>query len=136
MALFALLAIFGRVVGVPESWKNRLVRELSLRGLEVDTRKLTIDPLGGMVARDLVVYRDGARKEERLRIGRVELNLNWLAWRGGNRSVRGRDFGVRMWLGLWAREWKRRRGGWKRRLSSVPTKYESSDCGVRCWGLI
>ena len=83
VVLFVLLAIFGRVVGVPESWKNRLVRELSLRGLEVDTRKLTIDPLGGMVARDLVVYRDATRKEERLRIGRVELNLNWLAWRGG-----------------------------------------------------
>ena len=83
VVLFALLAIFGRVVGVPESWKNRLVRELSLRGLEVDTRKLTIDPLGGMVARDLVVYRDGTRKEERLRIGRVELNLNWLGWRRG-----------------------------------------------------
>ena len=80
LGLFVGLAIFGRLVGVPESWKNRFVRELSLRGLEVETRKLTIDPLGGLVARDLVVYRDAKRKEERLRIGRVELNLNWLSW--------------------------------------------------------
>jgi hypothetical protein len=74
---------------VPESWKNRFVRELSLRGLEVETRKLTIDPLGGLVARDLVVYRDAARNEERLRIGRVELNLNWLSWRAGEPILSG-----------------------------------------------
>lgn len=89
VGLFVGLAIFGRLVGVPESWKNRFVRELSLRGLEVETRKLTIDPLGGLVARDLVVYRDAARKEERLRIGRVELNLNWLSWRAGEPILSG-----------------------------------------------
>ena len=89
LGLFVGLAIFGRLVGVPESWKNRFVRELSLRGLEVETRKLTIDPLGGLVARDLVVYRDAKRKEERLRIGRVELNLNWLSWRAGEPILSG-----------------------------------------------
>ena len=89
VVLFVGLAIFGRLVGVPDSWKNRFVRELSLRGLEVETRKLTIDPLGGLVARDLVVYRDAARKEERLRIGRVELNLNWLSWREGEPILSG-----------------------------------------------
>jgi len=89
VGLFIGVAIFGRLVGVPESWKNRFVHELSLRGLEVETRKLTIDPLGGLVARDLVVYRDATRKEERLRIGRVELNLNWLSWRAGEPILSG-----------------------------------------------
>jgi hypothetical protein len=102
VGLFVGLAIFGRLVGVPDSWKNRFVRELSLRGLEVETRKLTIDPLGGLVARDLVVYRDAGRKEERLRIGRVELNLNWLSWRAGEPILSGarlRDANVAWPLG-------------------------------------
>jgi len=83
MILFFLLVflLLGRVVGVPKAWKDRLVRELASRGLEVDARKITLDPLGGLVARDLVIYRDPERKEERLRVGRVELALNWLAWK-------------------------------------------------------
>ncbi|NBS13981.1 MAG: hypothetical protein EBT57_04075, partial [Verrucomicrobia bacterium] len=72
---FVLFLVLGRVVGVPQSWKDRLVLELGSRGLEVNARKITLDPLGGLVARDLVVYRDAGRKEERLRVGRVELSL-------------------------------------------------------------
>ena len=79
--LFVASAIWGRVVGVPQGVKNLLVEEFVLRGLEIDAGKLTIDPLGGLVARDVVVFRDGGRKVEQLRIGRVELNLNWWGWR-------------------------------------------------------
>ncbi|NBQ55377.1 MAG: hypothetical protein EBU36_01770, partial [Verrucomicrobia bacterium] len=51
MILFFFLAslLLGRVVGVPQAWKDRLVRELASRGLEVDARKITLDPLGGLV---------------------------------------------------------------------------------------
>jgi len=91
MILFFFLAslLLGRVVGVPQAWKDRLVRELASRGLEVDARKITLDPLGGLVARDLVVYRDAGRREERLRVGRVELSLNWLAWKKGEPFLSG-----------------------------------------------
>jgi hypothetical protein len=91
MILFFLLVflVLGRVVGVPMAWKNRLVKELASRGLEVDARKVTLDPLGGLVARDLVIYRDPQRKEERLRVGRVELALNWLAWKKGEPFLSG-----------------------------------------------
>jgi len=81
LVLFLALAVLGRTVGLPEEWKQRLIRELSSRGIEVEVRKLTFDPLGGFVARDLVVYRDSSRGEERLRVRRVELTPNWLAWR-------------------------------------------------------
>jgi len=86
---FMVSLLVGRVVGVPQAWKDRLVRELASRGLEVDARKITLDPLGGLVARDLVVYRDAGRKEERLRVGRVELSLNWLAWKKGEPFLSG-----------------------------------------------
>lgn len=86
---FLLLAVLGRVVGLPEQWKQRLLRELSSRGLEVDVKKITMDPFGGLVARDLVVYRDSARGEERLRVRRVELTPNWLAWRPGEPFLSG-----------------------------------------------
>ena len=86
---FVLFLVLGRVVGVPQSWKDRLVLELGSRGLEVNARKITLDPLGGLVARDLVVYRDAGRKDERLRVGRVELSLNWLAWKKGEPFLSG-----------------------------------------------
>ena len=89
LVLFFLLAVLGRTLGLPENWKQRLIRELSSRGLEVEVKKLTIDPLGGLVARDLVVYRDSQRGEERLRVRRVELTPNWLAWRPGEPFLSG-----------------------------------------------
>ena len=91
VALLVVGAVWGRVVGVPSGVKNLLVEEFALRGLEIDTGKLTIDPLGGLVARDLVVYRDRGRKLEQLRIGRVELNLNWWAWREGEPILSGAE---------------------------------------------
>jgi len=89
LVLFLGLAVLGRTVGLPEAWKQRLIRELSTRGLEVEVKKLTMDPLGGLVARDLVVYRDSTRGEERLRVRRVELTPNWLAWRKGEPFLAG-----------------------------------------------
>ncbi|NBS50137.1 MAG: hypothetical protein EBS97_05960, partial [Verrucomicrobia bacterium] len=87
--LFVLVALWGRLVGVPRGVKDLLLREFALRGLHVDMGKVTMDPWGGLVARDLVVYRDGRRKIEQLRLGRVELNLNWLGWREGEPIVAG-----------------------------------------------
>ena len=89
VVLFLLLVVLGRVVGLPRVWKDRLLRELSSRGLEVAVKKITLDPLGGLVARDLVVYRDSARDEERLRVREVELTPNWLAWRSGEPFLSG-----------------------------------------------
>ncbi len=89
--LFVASAIWGRVVGVPQGVKNLLVEEFVLRGLEIDAGKLTIDPLGGLVARDVVVFRDGGRKVEQLRIGRVELNLNWWGWRDREPIISGAE---------------------------------------------
>jgi|GEM_PF-607500 len=89
LVLFLVLAVLGRTVGLPEAWKERLIRELASRGIEVEVKKLTIDPLGGLVARDLVVFRDHTRKEERLRVRRVELTPNWLAWRAGEPLLAG-----------------------------------------------
>jgi len=89
LVLFLGLVLLGRFVGLPEAWKERLIRELSSRGLEVAVKKLTIDPLGGLVARDLVVYRDSRRGEERLRVRRVELTPNWMAWRAGEPFLAG-----------------------------------------------
>ena len=89
LVFFLVLVFLGRTVGLPEAWKERLLRELASRGLEVQVKKITIDPLGGLVARDLVVYRDNTRGEERLRVRRVELTPNWLAWRGGEPLLAG-----------------------------------------------
>ena len=89
LVLFLILALLGRLVGLPAPWKQRLLRELASRGLEVEVKKITLDPLGGLVARDLVVYRDATRGEERLRVREVGLTPNWLAWRPGEPFLSG-----------------------------------------------
>jgi hypothetical protein len=89
LVFFVVLVVLGRTVGLPEAWKARLIRELASRGIEAEVKKLTIDPLGGLMARDLVVYRDSSRNEERLRVRRVELTPNWLAWQGGQPLLSG-----------------------------------------------
>ena len=89
LVLFLILVLLGRWVGLPTPWKARLLRELASRGLEVEVKKITLDPLGGLVARDLVVYRDSSRREERLRVREVELTPNWLAWRPGEPFLSG-----------------------------------------------
>ena len=89
LAVFLLLSALGRVVGLPGAWKQRLIGELSSRGLEVEVKKLTLDPFGGLVARDLVVYRDRTRRDERVRVRRVELTPNWLAWQTDEPLISG-----------------------------------------------
>ena len=89
LVLFLLGAVLGRVIGLPTTWKQRLLGELASRGLEVEVRKITLDPWGGLMARDLVVFRDSTRGEERLRVREVSLTLNWLAWRPGEPFLAG-----------------------------------------------
>lgn len=89
LVLFLVLAFLGRIVGLPVAWKERLLRELASRGLEVDVKKVTFDPVGGLVARDLVVYRDASRDQERLRVREVGLTPNWLAWKAGEPFLAG-----------------------------------------------
>jgi len=89
LGFLLIVVVLGRTVGLPEAWKQRLIRELSSRGIEVEVKKLTMDPFGGLAARDLVVYRDSSRREERLRVRRVELTPNWLAWRTGEPFLAG-----------------------------------------------
>ena len=89
LVLFLVGAVLGRWVGLPAPWKQRLLRELANRGLEVEVKKITLDPFGGLVARDLVVYRDSTRGEERLRVREVSLTPNWLAWHAGEPFLSG-----------------------------------------------
>ena len=89
LVLFLVGAVLGRVIGLPAPWKQRLLRELASRGLEVEVKKITLDPWGGLVARDLVVFRDSSRQEERLRVREVSLTPNWLAWRPGEPFLSG-----------------------------------------------
>ena len=127
--LFVVVAVWGRMVGVPRGVKDLLMQEFALRGLHVDMGKVTMDPWGGLVARDLVVYRDGRRKIEQLRLGRVELNLNWLGWREGEPMISGaqlRDADVAWPLGEGVEMTARRVDGW-----GAAWGEGSFDAGVR-----
>lgn len=91
LVLLAASAVWGRLVGVPQGVKALLVQEFAWRGLEIEIGKLTIDPLGGLVARELVIFRDGSRKIEQLRLAQVELSLNWWGWKEGEPILAGAE---------------------------------------------
>lgn len=70
---------------------DRLQTELESRGISVGMRKLYLDPLGNIIARDVDVFQTTQQKIARISINKVRFDLNWLSWWRGqpflNRAV-------------------------------------------------
>jgi len=86
---FALILVLGlvlavllafRYVGLPRQVSERLDAELSRNGLAVQYSRLYLDPLGRVVARDLVVRQINRDGEQSLEVERLRFSFNWLSW--------------------------------------------------------
>lgn len=77
---------YGAKRGVTRSWRERVFAELRARGVEVVFKKLTVDPLQGVVAREVTVYDAEDHLRELAKIDRLSLNLDW------GRLLRKRSF--------------------------------------------
>ena len=72
--------------GFGQKWRKKLSEEFALRGVEVAARRLTLDPLRGLVARDLQIFHDHRRQEVAGTINELRLDINYA------RLLRGRPF--------------------------------------------
>ncbi len=71
--------------GFSESWRNRVEAELLKHGVATNIRRLTLDPVRGLTAQDVSVYRSVERDEELATISQISLDVNiGNMLRGGN----------------------------------------------------
>ncbi|QSR85219.1 AsmA-like C-terminal region-containing protein [Methylacidimicrobium sp. B4] len=76
VAAFLLL----RFSGVPTQIKNVLLAELEAREITISVGRLSLDPLGHLIASRVAVFRNRDRQEVWLEVDRVRLSVAWLAW--------------------------------------------------------
>ncbi len=76
VAAFLLL----RFSGVPTQIKNVLLAELEARDITISVGRLSLDPLGHLIASRVAVFRNRDRQEVWLQIDRIRLSVAWLAW--------------------------------------------------------
>ncbi len=84
VAAFLLL----RFSGVPTQFKNVLLAELEARDLTISVGRLSLDPLGHLIASRVAVFRNRDRQEIWLQVDRVRLSVAWLAWWKGKPWIR------------------------------------------------
>ncbi|MGD9895514.1 MAG: AsmA-like C-terminal region-containing protein [Candidatus Methylacidiphilaceae bacterium] len=76
LAAFLLL----RFSGVPAQIKNILLAEMEARDIPISVGRLSLDPLGHLVASRVAVFRTRDRQEIWLQVDRVRLSVAWFAW--------------------------------------------------------
>ncbi|VVM04540.1 hypothetical protein MAMC_00102 [Methylacidimicrobium cyclopophantes] len=76
VATFLLL----RFSGVPTQIKNVLLAELEAHDIAISVGRLSLDPLGHLIASRVAVFRNRDRQEVWLQVDHVRLSVAWLAW--------------------------------------------------------
>lgn len=94
LVLFSLLLILSllvliRVTGLPSQVTLRIQEELRQRGVEVAMAKIYLDPLGGVVARQVSVRQLLGQEEIDFQADRVRFGFNWFSWWRGEPFLQG-----------------------------------------------
>ena len=63
--------------GFGRKWRKKLSEEFSKRGVELTASRLTLDPLRGLVARNVRVFRDSNHTQTIARIDELRLDINY-----------------------------------------------------------
>ncbi len=58
------------------TWREFVIGELAHRGLHVDFKRLLVNPIGGIVARDFQVFTDAERKQVLIEMDHLNLDFN------------------------------------------------------------
>ncbi len=92
--LFALLVLFGGWLayyaqdkGFTAYWRQRVEAEFEQRGVYATMRRLNLDPLRGLIAKDVLVYEDPERQILLMKVDDVALNVNFAALAGGRLTL-------------------------------------------------
>lgn len=65
--------------GFGKEWRDRVVEELHKRGVEASVRRLTLDPVRGLIAQDVRIYDFKNRENTLAVISEVALDINYAA---------------------------------------------------------
>lgn len=63
--------------GFGRKWRKKLSEEFARRGVELTARRLTLDPMRGLVARNVRVYRDANHQDTVAVIDELRLDINY-----------------------------------------------------------
>jgi hypothetical protein len=72
--------------GFTKKWRGFVAKEFAARGIDLTLRKLTLDPLHGLVAREVKVFDAKDRKRTLAVIDEMRLVINWA------NAIRGKTF--------------------------------------------
>src|ERR1700757_1089469 len=64
-------------IGFGRHWRAMLVKEFQAFGLEIRVRRLTLDPVGGLVAKDLEIWDSSRRQMIVAQISELSLDINY-----------------------------------------------------------
>jgi hypothetical protein len=75
--LLAWVAFYFYHIGFGRHWRAMLAREFQAFGLDIRVRRLTLDPVRGLVAKDLQIYDSGRRQMIIAQISDLSLDINY-----------------------------------------------------------
>jgi hypothetical protein len=78
--LLAGLLFFFRYVGLPEKVGERISQELEQRGIWAHYDRLYLSPLGGVVAKKLVIKQSLGGVTKTLNVEDLRFGFNWISW--------------------------------------------------------
>ena len=67
------------IAGSTTQWRDRVVEELHKRGVEASVRRLTLDPVRGLIAQDVRIFDFKNRENTLAVISEVALDINYAA---------------------------------------------------------
>ncbi len=92
---FLTLAIIGSLIwalwyvntkGFTKSWRNRVQAEFQKHGIAIDIHRLTLNPVRGLIAKNVTIYRTVAAHDEIAKVSSIRLDINFA------NLIRGRNF--------------------------------------------
>lgn len=73
----AWLGVYGHDRGLTRKWRGFVMEAFQERGIELELERLTLDPVQGLVARDVRIFEDASRQRVMAVIDRVTLDIDY-----------------------------------------------------------
>lgn len=83
----AWLGVYGHDQGLTRKWRGFVVDAFQERGIEIDLERLTLDPVQGLVARDVSIFEDASRKRVMAAIDHITLDIDYQSLMRGETQI-------------------------------------------------
>lgn len=83
----AWLGVYGHDRGLTGKWRGFVTEAFQERGIELELERLTLDPVQGLVARDVRIFEDESRQRVMALIDRVTLDIDYQSLAQGETRI-------------------------------------------------